>query len=318
MRTEQTIGTTVVATVKRPVRRSGSRRRKEYLTAWTFSFPAVVPLFVFLIVPFFMAIYFSFTNQSLIPGPIPTTFVGLRNFLRLLADDTFHRALLNNLLFVVVVVPVQTTFALFLAMLTNQKIPGILVFRAIFFVPTVTMMAVISVLWSFLYNPSQGLINQFLSALSFGHIHNVNWLGDVHLALPALMLMSIWQGAGFQMIIFLAGLQGIPESLYEAANIDGAGWWQRFLHVTVPQLRNTIIFVVVSTTILAFKLYTQVAIMTQGGPQNTTMTSVYYLVQQGFSNLNIGYGAAIAVIFFLIVLVISIFQRVFIREERQV
>lgn len=318
MRIERTVAVKEVATVKRPARRFVSQRHKESLTGWAFAFPAVALLLIFLIIPFFLAVYFSFTNQSLLPGPIPTIFVGLRNFLRLLSDGTFHRALLNNLIFVIVVVPVQTAFALFLALLTNQKIRGILVFRTIYFSPVVTMMAVVSVLWSFLYNPSQGLINQFLSVISFGHIHDIQWLGDVHLALPAIMIMSVWQGVGFQMMIFLAGLQGISESLYEAAHIDGAGWWQRFLQVTLPQLRNTTIFVVISTTILAFKLYTQVAIMTQGGPSNATITSVYYLVQQGFNNLSVGYGAAIAVIFFLIVLVISIMQRIFIKEERQV
>ena len=297
--------------------RTTSWQRKEMLTAWTFLLPASLLLLIFLIIPFFMAIYFSFTNQTLIPGPIPTEFVGFRNFARLLQDDTFHRALLNNFLFGIIVVPVQTTFALFLAILANQKIRGIYVFRTIYFSPVVTTIAVISVVWSFLYNPDQGLINQFLKSISFGHIPNLQWLNDVHLALPAIIIMSIWQGVGFQMMIYLAGLQSIPDSLYEAARVDGAGRWKQFLNVTLPQLRNTTIFVVIATTILAFKLYTQVAIMTQGGPENATITSVYYLVQQGFSELHVGYASAIAVIFFLIVLVISILQRTIIKEEGQ-
>src|SRR6266566_3459633 len=225
--------------------RTTSWQRKEMLTAWTFLLPASLLLLIFLIIPFFMAIYFSFTNQTLIPGPIPTEFVGFRNFARLLQDDTFHRALLNNFLFGIIVVPVQTTFALFLAILVNQKIRGIYVFRTIYFSPVVTTIAVISVVWSFLYNPGQGLINQFLQSISFGHIQNLQWLNDVH----------------------LAGLQSIPDSLYEAARVDGAGRWKQFLNVTLPQLRNTTLFVVIATTILAFKLYTQVAIMTQGGPE---------------------------------------------------
>src|SRR6266568_2245951 len=276
--------------------RTTSWQLKEMLTAWIFSLPAFLLLLVFLIIPFFMAIYFSFTNQTLIPGPIPTEFVGFRNFARLLQDDTFHRALLNNFLFGIIVVPVQTTFALFLAILVNQKIRGIYVFRTIYFSPVVTTIAVISVVWSFLYNPGQGLINQFLQSISFGHIQNLQWLNDVHLAL----------------------LQSIPDSLYEAARVDGAGRWKQFLNVTLPQLRNTTLFVVIATTILAFKLYTQVAIMTQGGPENATITSVYYLVQQGFSELHVGYASAIAVIFFLIVLVVSILQRTIIKEEGQV
>ena len=225
--------------------------------------------------------------------------------------------MLDNFLFGIIVVPVQTTFALFLAILANQKIRGIYVFRTIYFSPVVTTIAVISVVWSFLYNPDQGLINQFLKSISFGHIPNLQWLNDVHLALPAIIIMSIWQGVGFQMMIYLAGLQSIPDSLYEAARVDGAGRWKQFLNVTLPLLRNTTIFVVIATTILAFKLYTQVAIMTQGGPENATITSVYYLVQQGFSELHVGYASAIAVIFFLIVLVISILQRTIIKEEGQ-
>ena len=297
--------------------RTTSWQLKEMLTAWIFSLPAFLLLLVFLIIPFFMAIYFSFTNQTLIPGPIPTEFVGFRNFARLLQDNTFYHALLNNFLFGIIVVPVQTTFALSLAILANQKIRGIYVFRTIYFSPVVTTIAVISVVWSFLYNPDQGLINHFLKSISFGHIPNLQWLNDVHLALPAIIIMSIWQGVGFQMLIYLAGLQGIPDSLYEAARVDGAGRWKQFLNVTLPQLRNTTIFVVIATTILAFKLYTQVAIMTQGGPENATITSVYYLVQQGFSELHVGYASAIAVIFFLIVLVISILQRTIIKEEGQ-
>jgi multiple sugar transport system permease protein len=175
---------------------------------------------------------------------------------------------------------------------------------------------VIAVVWTFLYNPDNGLINEFIKTISFGHLGPYQWLNDPHLALSAIMIMSIWQGVGFQMIIYLAGLQGIPETLYEVAQIDGAGRWQQFISITVPQLRNTSIFVIIATTILAFKLFSQVQIMTQGGPENATVTTVYYIVNQGFSNLRVGYASAIAVIFFLIVLVIALLQLVLIPEER--
>src|SRR5207249_2829107 len=161
------------------------------------------------------------------------------------------------------------------------------------------------VVWTFLYDPDKGLINEFIKSISFGHFGPYQWLNDVHLALPAIMIMSIWQGVGFQMVIYLAGLQDIPESLYEAAQIDGAGRWSQFISITIPQLRNTSTFVIIATTIMAFKLFSQVQIMTQGGPENATITTVYYVVHQGFSNLRVGYASAIAVIFFLIVLVIS-------------
>jgi multiple sugar transport system permease protein len=149
-------------------------------------------------------------------------------------------------------------------------------------------------------------------------VEGFNWLKDTRLVFPAIMLLSIWQGVGFQMVIYLAGLQEIPTDLYEAANVDGANTLQQFLYITIPQLRNTTIFVVLSTTILAFKLFDQVKVMTDGGPQNASMTTMLYVIEQGWGQLKVGYASAISVVFFLIVLLISILQRVFLREERQV
>ncbi len=294
------------------------RLHKETITAWLFSMPALLLLLLFLVVPFFMAVYLSLTNQRLLPGPLPVAFIGFRNYVRLLQDDTFLRALLNNFVFVLVVVPVQTGLALLMALLVHQKLPGVKLFRTIYFSPVVTPMVVVAIVWSFLYNPGQGLINAFLHTISFGYLGPYQWLDSPVLALPAIIILSVWQGAGFQMVIYLAGLQGISETLYEAAHIDGASAWQRFLYITLPQLRNITIFVVVSTTILAFKLYTQVAVLTQGGPEDATMTTVFYLVNQGYSLLQVGYASAISVIFFLIILVFSILQRFVVREEREV
>ncbi len=293
-------------------------RHKEQVTAWFFTTPALVLLLLFLVLPFLVAVYFSFTNQRLLPGPLPVKFVGLSNYVQLLQDNVFQRALLNNFVFALVVVPVQTSLALTLALLVNQNIPGTKIFRTIYFSPVMTTLVVIAIVWSFLYNPGQGLINAFLHTISFGHLGPYQWLASPLLALPALMLLSIWQGVGYQMVIYLAGLQGISETLYEAAHIDGAGAWKCFFNVTLPQLRNTTIFVVVTTTILAFKLYTQVAVMTQGGPENATMTMVFYTVTQGFNILQLGYASAISVIFFLIILAISIILRFVIREERAI
>lgn len=291
---------------------------KEAITAWLFSTPALVLLLLFLVVPFFMAVYLSFTNQRLLPGPLPVDFIGLRNYTRLLQDDTFLRALLNNFVFVLVVVPVQTGLALMMALLVNQKLPGVGLFRTIYFSPVVTPLVVVAIVWSFLYNPGQGFINAFLRTISFGHLGPYQWLDSPSLALPAIIILSVWQGVGFQMVIYLAGLQGISQTLYEAARIDGASTWKRVIYITLPQLRNITIFVVVATTILAFKLYTQVAVLTQGGPEDATMTTVFYLVNQGYSMLQVGYASAISVIFFLIILVFSIIQRFVVREEREV
>jgi multiple sugar transport system permease protein len=299
--------------------RASSQDRSESLMAWLFSAPALILLAVFLLIPFFMAIGLSFSDQRLIPNPnLPTQFIGLRNYARLLQDEAFLRGLLNNFYFVIVVVPLQTTLALFLAMLVNQNIRGVNVFRTVYFSPVVTTMVVVAIIWTFLYNPGKGLINAFVQAISFGRLGPYSWLQNTRLVFPAIMLLSIWQGAGFQMVIFLAGLQDIPEYLYEAAEVDGANTVQKFFNITLPQLRNTTIFVVISTTILAFKLFTQVEVMTNGGPQNASMTTIVHLVHQGWANLKVGYAAAISIVFFLIVLGVSLLQRLFLREERQV
>jgi multiple sugar transport system permease protein len=241
-----------------------------------------------------------------------------RHYLVAAGDPTFWRALGNNFYFALVVVPLQTAFALLLAMLINQRIKGVNLFRTLYFMPVVVPMVVVSVVWFFLYNPGVGTINAFLEAISFGRLGPQGWLSDSKLAFPSIMLLSIWQGVGFQMVIFLAGLQEIPAELYEAAEVDGCSRVQRFIFITLPQLRNTTIFVVVATTILAFQLFTQVQVMTGGGPSEATMTTILHAVREGRYQLRAGYASAITVVFFLIVLAVSIVQRAVIREERAI
>lgn len=296
-----------------------SRRRNETIMAWVFSAPAIILLIVFLVIPFLMAFGLAFTDQRLVPNPnLPTQFVGLRNFVRLVQDEAFLRGLLNNFYFVAVVVPVQTSLALLLAVLVNQKLKGMNAFRTIYFAPVVTSMVVVAIVWTFLYNPGQGLINAFIQTISFGRLGPYNWLLDTKLVFPAIMLLSIWQGVGFQMVIYLAGLQEIPQDLYEAAEVDGANKLQQFFFITLPQLRNTTIFVILATTILAFKLFDQVKVMTNGGPQNASMTTMLYIIELGWRRLKVGYASAISIVFFLIVLGVSLLQRRFLREEREV
>lgn len=287
--------------------------------AWLFSSPALILLIVFLVVPFIMAIVLAFTDQRLIPNPnLPTQFIGLRNFLRLINDEAFLRGLLNNFYFVAIVVPLQTSLALALAIFINQKLRGMSIFRTVYFAPVVTAMTVVAIVWTFLYNPGEGFINAFLQAISFGRIGPYNWLQNTKLVFPAIMLLSIWQGAGFQMVIYLAGLQEIPDELYEAAEVDGANKWQQFWSITLPQLRNTSIFVILSTTILAFKLFDQVQVMTRGGPQNASMTVMVHVVEQGWGQLKVGYASAISIVFFIIVLGVSLAQRTILKEDREV
>ncbi|MEJ2487324.1 MAG: sugar ABC transporter permease [Anaerolineales bacterium] len=303
---------------KTKIVKSAKFRREESIMAWLFSAPAIILLIIFLVVPFIMAIGLAFTDQRLIPNPnLPTKIVWFRNFIRLVDDQAFIRGLLNNFYFVAVVVPLQTSLALGLAILINQKIKGMNIFRTIYFAPVVTAMTVVAIVWTFLYNPGEGMINAFLQAISFGKIGPYNWLMDTKLVFPAIMLLSIWQGVGFQMVIYLAGLQEIPDSLYEAAQIDGASKWQQFVNVTLPQLRNTSIFVILSTTILAFKLFDQVQVMTSGGPQNASMTTMVHVIQTGWSELKVGYASAISIVFFIIVLAVSLIQRRIIGTETE-
>jgi len=301
------------------VKKISTLKKKETIAAWTFCALPLLFLLIFLITPFLIAFVISFSDQRLISNPnLPTQFVALRNFLRLFNSSSFRQALWNNIYFVLVVVPLQTFLALLLAVLVNQKLRFINLFRTIYFSPVVTTMVVVSIVWYVLYNPGEGLINQFLNFISFGKLGPYSWLNDTSLVLPAIMLLSIWQGVGFQMVIYLAGLQGIPDELYEAGRVDGANSWQQFRHITIPQLRNTTIFVIISTTILAFKLFTQVWVMTRGGPQGASKTIIVLLYQEGFTMLRVGYASAIGVLFFLIVLSVSILQRIYLKEERAV
>jgi len=303
------------ATAPQPGREAAGsgRRRAERLMGLAMTLPGILLLLVFLAVPFAMAIGLSLTNQRL-GSPLPLRVVGLENYTETLGDPDFWKAFFNNLWFAAIVVPLQTGLALWLAILVNRRIKGIRVFRAIYFAPVVVVMAVAATIWLLLYSPERGLINGFLQFISFGALKS-EWLDSTTMALPAIILMSVWQGAGFQMVIILAGLQDIPETLYEAAVIDGATQWQQFRFVTLPQLRNTLLFVVTVTSILAFRLFDQVWVMTRGAPLGSTRTMMLQMVETGFERQQIARGSAIAVIFFLIVLTLTILQRLVIKED---
>jgi multiple sugar transport system permease protein len=233
----------------------------------------------------------------------------------LAADVVFIRALLNTLLFVVVVAPLQGGLALLLAILINQKLPGINLFRTIYFMPVVVSMVVVALLWRFIYDGENGLLNTLLGALTFGNFQPVNWLGNPATAMPALIVMSVWQGVGFHMVIWLAGLQNIPTSLYEAASLDGANTLDKFRFVTWPGLRNTMIFVLVVITMQAFGLFTQVSVMTRGGPLDSTQSIVFQAVERGYEKQDIAGGSTISVIFFFLVLFVTLIQRYLTREK---
>ncbi len=293
--------------------RPGSSSRRRNLAGVAFTLPGVVLLLLFLAGPFLMALGLSFTSERL-ASPLPTRFVVLDNYVATFTSASFRKALGNNIWFTAIVVPVQTAMALGLAILVNQRLRGVKVYRAIYFSPVVVVMTVAATVWLLLYSPDRGLLNGILSFISFGTLQS-DWLQSETMALPSIMIMSIWQGVGFQMIIILAGLQEISGDLYEAAAIDGATPWQRFSFITIPQLRNTLIFVGTVTMILSFRLFDQVWVMTRGAPLGNTNVMMLEMVNVGFEQQQIARGSAIAVIFFLIVLTLTLIQRRFLKEE---
>lgn len=246
--------------------------------------------------------------------PAFTLDLGERRYVLAARDPLFYRSLINTFLFALLVLPLQCGVALGLAILVNQRIRGRIFFRTVYFAPVVTSMVVASIVWAFMLNTDRGLINEVLRAALGDPNAGPDWLGESSYALPAIAVMSAWQGAGFQMLVFLAGLQSIPAEQYEAATLMGANAWQRFIHVTLPGLRNTIVFVLVSTTLLAFGLFTQVDVMTSGGPLDSTSTVVYHAVRTGFREQDIGYGSTITLVFFLVVLAVSLLQRVLVAK----
>lgn len=260
-----------------------------------------------MIVPFFMAIFYSFTNRKLVvSAKKPTAFVGLDNYVKMFTNKTAGQAFWNTFEYTLILVPVVLVLATLLALLINRKARGVTIFRMIYFSPQVVTMTVVTVIWGFFFSSSgDGLIN---AIFNFFGLPAQKWLQDSTLAMPAIAIMSIWQCLGMQMIIVLGGLQYIPEELYEACTIDGANSLQQFFYLTIPQLKNTLVYVFISNTIYSLKMFTQVYMLTQGGPNHSTTTLVYLMYEEGFTNNRVGYTSAIAVVFFLMVLVISLIQ----------
>jgi multiple sugar transport system permease protein len=275
--------------------------------------PAVLLLIVFFFIPVGLCFALAFTNARLI-SPEPAHLIGFENFSRLFGDPLFWKSLRNTFYFAVVVVPLQAGFALLLALLVNAKIRGVNFFRTLYFVPVVTSIVVVSILWKFMYQP-QGLVNSMLQALTFNVVQGTDWLSNPAAAMPAIIFMSIWQAVGFHMVIWLSGLQTIPGELYEAAELDGAGKWEQFRYVTWPGLRATRTFILVTITIAALSLFTQIKVMTEGGPLDSTSTVVYQAVRVGYGQQETAYASTISLVFFVLVLAVSLVQRYLTRER---
>lgn len=281
--------------------------RHQNAVGWGMLLPACVLLLLFIGIPVVLAFGLSFTNARTI-SPNPTKFIGIQNFTRLFADPTFWHALRNVVIFSIVVVPVQAGLGLLLAVLINKQVRSSVFFRTVYFLPVITSMVVVSLLWMFIYQ-NDGMLNQIMAKLTFGHWQAVDWLNNPQTALGAIIVMSIWQAVGQHMLIWLSGLQTIPGELYEAAELDGCTPWQQFKNVTWPCLRSTRNMILITITIAAMSLFTQINVMTQGGPRDATTTVVYEAVRSGFQQQEMGYASAITLVFFVVIMIISGIQR---------
>ena len=272
---------------------------------WLYVFPAILIRLTFLIIPFLMSVSYSFTNYNILT-PWAKQYVGFTNYINTFKDPVFLQSLKNIAQFVIFIMPIQVGAALGLALIVNKKRRGNTFFKISFFAPQVVSLTVVSILWMYILNPDQGLLNGILGIF---HIKPQPFLTSPKQAMFAIIGVSAWQGAGYQMLIFLAGLQNIPDSLYEAAELDGANGWQRFLHITLPMLKPTSIMILTTTFISAFNLMIQPMIMTQGGPENATMTPIYYIYRTGFTDRQLGYASAMSVIYGIIIIIFTIIQR---------
>ena len=280
-----------------------SLKQRQYLIAFLFVLPALINFAVFRYIPIFMAGYSSLYDYSLLGGF--GDFVGAKNYLRALDDDLFWTSMWVSFQYALMKVPAQVVISLLLALFVSRELRGMSIARTIIFFPVVTSLVVAALLWQLMYNRDLGLIQSILSG--FGLRHN-GFLSNPTLALPSIVVMMVWKEVGFSMIIFVAGLKGIPEMFYDAAAIDGASPIQRFLHITLPLLKPVTLFIVVTQTISAMQVFVPIFVMTQGGPFFATNAIVYYIYQNGFAYNDMGYASAMSFFVLALLVAISYFQ----------
>ena len=276
--------------------------RAESRAGWGFITPAMTLIGVFFAIPVASALLLSFTDFDIYSiGDFKSTrFVGLKNYTDLMAMPLFWQALRNTLYFVMVGGPLSAAASLAAALLLHSRLTRLKpFFRSAFFAPWVTTLVAVALVWRYIYHPQYGLLNAGLGLVGLGP---VDWLGDPNWAMPSIILLSVWKNFGYNMLVFLAGLSSIPEELYEAAALDGAGAWKRFRHITLPMLGPTFVFVGVVTMIASFQIFSEPYVMTQGGPLKSTTTLVLLMYEQGFRWWRLGLAAAIAVVLFLLTL----------------
>lgn len=288
------------------------RRKSKGLEALPFLLPAFLMFAVFILWPLLQGLRMSFYNWNIFPG-VEQEFVGLANFRRVLIDPNIRIALRNTLLYVIVTVPGQMFFGMMVALALNAKIKGTTVWRAIYYIPVLSSWVVVSFIFKYLFNGGASPVNYIFRDVLHVLPNYVDWLQDPWTAQVPIMLLGIWKGIGWTMMMFLAGLQTIPKELYEAAAIDGANPYQNFRNVTVPLLRPVVLFVMVMLTIGSFGVGLHVLLLTKGGPMDQTQVMFLYMYDQGFKYFEFGYGSAIAVLLALLMFTVSLFQTKFLK-----
>ena len=284
-------------------------KQRSTLIAWGFLAPALILLSLSVLVPALMALVISFTQTGL-DVTEPLKFIGLTNFQRLLGDPMFYQVLGTTLIYLFGVVPPIVIGALTLAVLVNRVLPGVHILRAAFYTPVLVSIVVAAIAFRWLY-AENGLINGWLGALFGQGFIPIDFLTNPFLALPSVMLVTLWKGLGYYMVIFLGGLQGIPTELYEAAELDGSEGWRKHVDITLPLLRPYITLVAVISAIAATKVFEEVFLMTQGGPADSTRTLVYYVYDQAFAELEISYACTVGLALFLLVLLLTAIRLAF-------
>ena len=272
---------------------------KKY-TPYLFLLPAAAVLIVFFFIPFFQTFGLSFFDYS--SNIYHPTFNGLDNYVKLFKEPIFYKVMFNTFMYLVIAVPFLVTFPLFLAILINQKIRGITLYKILLYLPVIVSIVVAAIAFKWLY-AGQGILNY---ALSLVHLPPINWLIDTHWALFSVAVVTIWKGIGYYMMIYLASLMSVPQELYEACDIDGANFFTKHMTVTIPHIMPTIALVSTISTISAMKVFAEIYVMTKGGPLDSTKTIVYYIYERAFENLDLGYASALAVVLLIIVMIFSL------------
>lgn len=281
------------------VKKFWSPRRKEALVGWLFLLPEIVGMLMLNVFALGFSLYLSFTDWDLLSGVSGIKFAGLQNFIHLFQDPTIWKALYNNLVYTVLTVPIPIALALVLAVIIHSKVYFKDYFKVVFFIPYISSIIAVAAVWSILFHPSLGPINQFL--MDLGIANPPKWLVDPKTSLIAVAIISAWAGLGYTIIIYMAGLSNISEELYEAAEIDGATGLKKFFNITIPLLRPTTFFLLITMLIGSFKVFDIISYLTEGGPDNSSTVIVFRIYQEGFVNYNMGYASAISWLLFAII-----------------